>query len=162
MFASRDSWVEASITGCISGMPQAQSWRIGAGHMKHLYLTFGLLTIISIPALADDPPVSAAVSTAQAQARQFGMFLGGTATQYDLCAKKGFLAKSDPSAEDQAGAYIEKMRATTPGPDQFAYVQEGWQTIKREVSQHESFFTQEKCSGVGKEWAKILLKMRSK
>ena len=90
------------------------------------------------------------------------MFLGGTATQYDLCAKKGFLSKSDPSAEDLAATYIEKMRATTPGPDEFAYVQEGWQTIKREVSQHESFFTQEKCSGVGKEWAKILLKMRSK
>jgi hypothetical protein len=130
--------------------------------MKHLYLAFGLLALISARAFADDPPVSAAVSSAQAQARQFGMFLGGTATQYDLCAKKGFLAKSDPSAEEMAGSYIEKMRATVKGPDEFAYVQEGWETIKREVSQHEAFFTQEKCSGVGKEWTKILVKMRSK
>jgi hypothetical protein len=145
-------------------MAQAQLWRIGAvdmTSMKHLCLAFGFLALGS-PAFADDPPVSAAVSTAQAQARQFGMFLGGTATQYDLCAKKGFLAKSDPSAEEMAGSYIEKMRTTTKGPDQFAYVQEGWETIKREVSQHEAFFTQEKCSGVGKEWAKILAKMRSK
>jgi hypothetical protein len=130
--------------------------------MKHMYLAFGLVALASAQAFADDPPVSAAVSTAQAQARQFGMFLGGTATQYDLCVTKGFLAKGDQSAEDLARAYIEKMRTTTKGPDEFAYVQEGWDTIKREVSQHEGFFTPDKCVGVGKEWAKILVKMRSK
>jgi hypothetical protein len=129
--------------------------------VNHL-LTFGLLALTVSPAFADDPPLSAAVSTAQAQARQFGMFFGGTATQYELCVKKGFLPKTDQSAEDIARAYIEKMRATNKGPDEFAYVQEGWDTIKREVSQHEAFFTQEKCAGVGKEWAKMLVKIRSK
>ena len=130
--------------------------------MKHLYWAFGFFALTSAPAFADDPPVSAAVSTAQAQARQFGMFLGGTATQYDLCARKGFLAKSDPSAEDLARAHLEKLRATTKDPDELARVQEGWDTIKREITQNESFFTQDKCSGVGREWAKILVKMRSK
>jgi hypothetical protein len=129
--------------------------------MNHLYFAFGLLVFTGTQALADDPPASAAVSTAQAQARQFGMFLGGTATQYDLCVKKGFLAKGDQNAEDLARAHIEKMRATNKGPDEFAYVQEGWDTIKREVTQHEAFFTADKCAGVGKEWAKILVKIRS-
>ena len=130
--------------------------------MKHLFLAFGLFALTSAQAFADDPPVSAAESTAQAQARQFGMFLGGTATQYDLCARKGFLAKSDPSAEDLARSHLEKLRATTKDPGELAHVQEGWDTIKREISQNESFFTQDKCSGVGREWAKILLKMRAK
>jgi hypothetical protein len=130
--------------------------------MKTLYLAFGLFALSGSHAFADDPPVSAAVSTAQAQARQFGMFFGGTATQYDLCVSKGFLARGDQSAEDLARAYIEKMRATNKGPDEFDYVQEGWDTIKREVSQHEAFFTADKCAGVGREWAKMLVKMRSK
>ncbi len=130
--------------------------------MKHLYLAFGLLALTGTRSFADDPPASATVSMAQAQARQFGMFLGGTATQYDLCVTKGFLAKGDQNAEDLARTYIEKMRATSKELDEFAYVQEGWDTIKREISQHESFFTQDKCAGVGREWAKILLKIRSK
>jgi hypothetical protein len=129
--------------------------------MNYLYVAFGLFALTGSHAFADDPPVSAAASTAQAQARQFGMFLGGTATQYDLCVKKGFLAKGDQNAEDLARVYIEKMRATNKGPDEFAYVQEGWDTIKREVSQHEAFFTADKCAGVGREWAKILVKIHS-
>jgi hypothetical protein len=130
--------------------------------MKHSFLAFGLLALTVSHAFADDPPVSAAVSTAQAQARQFGMFFGGTATQYDLCVRKGFLAKGDRSAEDSARAYIEKLRETNRGSDEFVFVQDGWDTIKREVSEHEAFFTPEKCAGVGREWAKILVKIRSK
>jgi hypothetical protein len=45
--------------------------------------------------------VSAQNATAtqdQGQARQLGIFVGGTATQYDLSVKKGFVAKSDQSA----------------------------------------------------------------
>jgi hypothetical protein len=130
--------------------------------MKYLYLAFGLFALTVSHAFADDPPVSAAVSTAQGQARQFGMFLGGTATQYDLCVSKGFLAKGDQSAEVLARAYIENIRATNKGPDEFAFVQDGWDTIKREVLQHEAFFTPDKCAGVGREWSKMLAKIRSK
>ena len=104
---------------------------------------------------------NAVATQAQGQARQLGMLVGGTATEYDLCVKKGFLAKSDPSAEDTAKAFFEKARASG-GPDQSAYVQEGWDTIAKEISAHESFYTQEKCVGVGKEWAKIIATMRKK
>ena len=97
----------------------------------------------------------------QGQARQLGMLVGGTATQYDLCVKKGFIAKSDQSAEETARSFFEKMR-TNGGPDQSAYVQEGWDMMKKEISGHESFYTQEKCAGVGKQWAKIMATMRKK
>jgi len=97
----------------------------------------------------------------QGQARQLGILVGGTATQYDLCVKKGFLAKSNQSAEETAKSIFENM-PTNGGPGQSAYVQEGWDMIKKEVSAHESFYTQEKCTGVGKEWAKIVATMRKK
>ena len=96
----------------------------------------------------------------QGEARQFGILVGGTATQYDLCVKKGFLAKSDQSAEETAKSIFDKMRASSP--DQSAYVQDGWDLIKKEISAHESFYTQEKCAGVGKEWAKIMATVRKK
>jgi hypothetical protein len=113
------------------------------------------------PTYADVPAAAQTLSSEQAQARQFGIFVGGTATQYDLCVKKGFLAKSDQSAEDSAKAIFEKMRANNVGSDQSAFVQDGWDLIKKEIAGHESFFTKEKCSWVGKEWAKILTTMRA-
>jgi hypothetical protein len=125
--------------------------------MKRL-LSLGLIIFGSV-ANAQNPPASANATEAQGQARQFGILVGGTATQYDLCVKKGFLAKSNPSAEETAKSIFEKMRASG-GPDQSAYIQDGWDVMKKEISAHESFYTQEKCTGVGKEWAKILTTMR--
>ena len=104
---------------------------------------------------------NATATQEQGQARQLGILVGGTATQYDLCIKKGFVAKSDQSAEEIAKAFFDKMRASG-GPDQSAFVQEGWDMMKKEISAHESFYTQEKCAGVGKEWAKITATMRKK
>ena len=125
--------------------------------MKKL-LSLGLI-IWSSAANAQNTPATA--TQAQGQARQLGILVGGTATQYDLCVKKGFLAKSDKSAEDAAKSIFEKMRANG-GPDQSAYVQEGWDMMKKEIFSHESFYTEEKCAGVGKEWAKIMATMRKK
>jgi hypothetical protein len=108
---------------------------------------------------AQNAPATATAT--QGQARQFGILVGGTATQYDLCVKKGFLPQSDQSAEETAKSIFEKMRANG-APDQSAYVQEGWDMMKKEISAHESFYTQEKCAAVGKEWAKIMATMRKK
>jgi hypothetical protein len=124
--------------------------------------TLVLMGLGCATAFADDGP-SAAQSTLQGQARQFGIFYGGTASQYDLCVKKGFLAKGDRSAEEMAKSMLDKvLQASNIGPDLSAYVQDGWDTMKQEVSQHESFYTQERCSGVGREWAKMIAAMRSK
>jgi hypothetical protein len=40
--------------------------------------------------------------------------------------------------------------------------QEGWGMMQKEISAHESFYTQEKCARVGKGWAKITATMRKK
>jgi hypothetical protein len=109
---------------------------------------------------ADDAPPSVTATPEQAQARQFGMFLGGTASQYDLCARKGFLAKGNPSAEDVARSLLDKMRVSISGADQSEYIQEGWDMMKKEISEHESFYTQERCTAVGKEWAKMMANVK--
>jgi hypothetical protein len=125
--------------------------------MKKL-LSLGLI-IWGSAANAQSPPASATATQAQGQARQVGILVGGTATQYDLCVKKGFLAKGNLGAEETAQAIFEKMRANG-GPDQSAYIQDGWDMMKKEIFAHESFYTQDKCTGVGKEWAKITATMR--
>ena len=111
---------------------------------------------------ADDIPATVTLTPEQAQARQFGIYFGGTASTYDLCVRKGFLPKGEQSAEEIAKSILEKMHAVATGPDQSAYVQDGWNTMKKEISENESFYTQEKCAFVGKEWAKILATMRKK
>src|SRR5271165_800923 len=116
--------------------------------MNKVLLALALIFAASAAAHANEP--AAALSTEQAQARQLGMFIGGTATQYDLCVKKGFLAKGDQNAEATTKSIFEKMQATRIGPDQSAFVQEGWDTMKQEIAEHEAFFTREKCSWVGK------------
>src|SRR5580692_9413152 len=120
-----------------------------------------LIVAAGTVAHATDTPATGALSSEQAQARQLGIFVGGTATQYDLCVKRGFLAKGDHSAEESAKLIFEKMRANNAGSDQSAFVQDGWDLIKKEISGNESFFTKEKCSWVGKEWLKILTTMRA-
>jgi hypothetical protein len=110
---------------------------------------------------AQDAPATATATQDQGQARQFGILVGGTATQYDLCVKKGFLGKGNQSAEETAKSIFEKLHADGR-VDQSAYVQEGWDMMKKEIFTHESFYTQDRCAGVGKEWAKIMATMRKK
>src|SRR5580693_856996 len=129
--------------------------------MTRLAILLGLAALTGGAAYAD-VPAPAAPSTEQAQARQFGIYFGGMASQYDLCVKKGFLPKGDQSAEQMAKAILEKMRVFDKGPDQSAFVQEGWDAIKLEIVKHESEYTQEKCSWVATEWAKMVATMTPK
>jgi hypothetical protein len=128
--------------------------------MKQNLAAFFLSAISAGAAHADEVPPSVTSTPEQAQARQFGIFFGGTATTYDLCARKGFLPKGGQSAEEIAKSILEKMLASAPGPDQSAYVQDGWNMMKKEISENEAFYTQEKCSFVGREWAKILASIK--
>jgi hypothetical protein len=111
---------------------------------------------------ANDAPEPTTNTTEQAQARQFGIYFGGTASQYDLCVKKGFLPKGDQSAEEIAKSFMEKTWAENAGNDQSAYVQDGWNMMKKEISENESFYTQEKCASVGRQWTKMLAVIRKK
>jgi hypothetical protein len=130
--------------------------------MKQMLLVLALVLLSRGSAYADDAPVSATSTSEQGEARQLGVFLGGTATQYDLCVKKGFLPKGSQSAEETAKSIFEKTRISSKGVDLSAYVQDGWNMMKKEIADNESFFTQEKCASVGKEWAKLLVAMRNK
>jgi hypothetical protein len=130
--------------------------------MNRILSVAGLAAAIGSAAYADDVQAPATLSNEQAQARQLGIYFGGTASQRDLCVKKGFLAKGDQSAEEIAKTVLEKVRALSKGPDQSAYVQDGWDMMKKEISEHESFYTKEKCASVGKEWAKMLARMANK
>jgi hypothetical protein len=84
-------------------------------------MILGLVALNGAAVYADDVPASAS-STEQAQARQFGIYFGGMASQYDLCVKKGFLPKGDQSAEQTAKAILEKMRQFDKETDQSAFV----------------------------------------
>jgi opacity protein-like surface antigen len=124
--------------------------------ISRILLVAAFAAAIVPSAFADDTQVPATLSNEQAQARQLGIYFGGMASQYDLCVRKGFLSKGDQSAEQIAKSVLEKVRALNKGPDQSAYVQDGWDTMKKEISEHESFYTKEKCASVGKEWAKMI------
>jgi hypothetical protein len=136
--------------------------RMESTPMKQAIVILALVALTYGTAYAEDVPASAASNTEQAQARQFGIFFGGMATQYDLCVKKGFIAKGDQSAEEVAKSILEKMRQFNKWPDQTAYVQEGRDRMKQEVSKHESEYTPEKCSWVAREWGKMVATMTPK
>jgi hypothetical protein len=130
--------------------------------MKKLLTAFVLMLPASGAVRANDAPELTTNTPAQAQARQFGIFFGGTASQYDLCVKKGFLPKGNQSAEEIAKSFLEKTWATNQGTDQSVYVQDGWNKMKKEISENESFYTRERCASVGKQWTKLLVEMRKK
>jgi hypothetical protein len=111
---------------------------------------------------ANDAPEPTTNTQAQAQARQFGIFFGGTASQYDLCVQKGFLPKGNQSAEEIAKTFLEKTWAANPAADQSVYVMDGWNKMKKEISDNESFYTQQRCAAVGKQWQKLLEGMRKR
>ena len=94
--------------------------------MKQLLAVLALMVPAGGLVHANDAPEP--TTNTPAQARQFGIFFGGTASQYDLCVKKGFLPKGNQSAEEIA----------------------------------KSFYTQERCAPVGKQWTKLLEVMRKK
>jgi hypothetical protein len=127
-----------------------------------ILLALAVSGLIGAAAHADEIAASAPLSAEQAQARQFGIFFGGTASQYDLCVKKGFLGKGDQSAEETAKSILAKARALNHGADLSVYIEDGWDMMKKEISEHESFYTKEKCAAVGKEWAKMIATMASK
>ena len=130
--------------------------------MEKLLAVFALMMPAGGLVNANDAPEPTTNTPAQAQARQFGIYFGGTASQYDLCVKKGFLPKGNQSAEEIAKSFLDKTWTTNQGTDQSEYVQDGWNMMKKEISENESFFTRERCASVGKQWTKLLVEMRKK
>jgi hypothetical protein len=130
--------------------------------VSRIILAGAFWAVIVAAAGADETQAPATLSNEQAQARQLGIYFGGMASQYDLCARKGYLSTRDQTAEQIAKSVLEKVRTLSKGPDQSAYVQDGWDTMKKEIAEHESFYTKEKCSAVGKQWAKMIATLDKK
>jgi len=143
------------------GMRIATAKPLGAG-MKKWFAVCALMALAGALVHANDAPEPTTNTPSQAQARQFGIYFGGTASQFDLCVKKGFLPKGNQNAEEIAKSFLEKTWAANQGADQSAYVQDGWNMMKKQISENESFYTQERCASVGKQWAKLLEVMRKK
>jgi hypothetical protein len=130
--------------------------------MKQLLAVFAFIATADGAVRASDAPEPTTNTQAQAQARQFGIFFGGTASQYDLCVKKGFLPKGNQTAEEIAQSFLDKTWATNSAADQSVYVQDGWNRMKKEIAENESFYTQQRCAAVGKQWTKLLEVVRKK
>ena len=130
--------------------------------MKELLGVFALMARASAPVHANDAPGPTTNTPSASAGQAVRDFFGGTASQYDLCVKKGFLPKGNQSAEEIAKSFLEKTWTTNQGTDQSVYVQDGWNMMKKEISENESFYTKEKCASVGKQWTKLLEAMRKK
>ena len=130
--------------------------------MKQLLAVFAFMATADGAVRASDAPEPTTNTQAQAQARQFGIFFGGTASQYDLCVNKGFLPKGNQTAEEIAKSFLEKTWATNSAADQSVYVQDGWNRMKKEIAENESFYTQQRCAAVGKQWSKLLEVVRKR
>jgi hypothetical protein len=146
----------------VKSRPWPRMRKVESNSMKQMLLALALVSLSGGSAYADDAPVSATSTSEQGEARQLGVFLGGTASQYDLCVKKGFLPRGSQSAEETAKSILDKTRISSKGVDLSPYVQDGWNMMKKEIADNESFFTQEKCASVGKEWAKVLAATRNR
>src|ERR1700744_417093 len=130
--------------------------------IKKLLAFFSFLLPAGVSVHANDAPEPTTNTQAQAEARQFGIFFGGTASQYDLCVHKGYLPKGNQSAEEMAKTFLEKTWAANSAADQSVYVMDGWNKMKKEISENESFYTLQRCAAVGKQWQKLLEGMRKR
>jgi hypothetical protein len=96
---------------------------------------------------------------------QYGAFVGGTASQYDLCASKGHLPKGQSPkrhapkiapAEPIARKILGELKQPNGGADFSSFAFEGWDMAKRDLALHAAEYTREKCASVAAAWAALL------
>jgi hypothetical protein len=103
----------------------------------------------------------------QDRALHYGAFVGGTASQYDLCASKGLLPpsrkskKPRASAESIARTLIDKLKQQNGGADLTPYALQGWDFAKQDLAKHTADYTREKCATVAATWASLIAGMPS-
>lgn len=112
--------------------------------------TVGLSSLVATVALADAPDLQAA------QARQFGILIGGAASQYDLCVRRGFAPRSNPSAEEMLEAFLKASAEYNHDTEGVARAREGWQLMKQEIAKRTATYDRERCDVVIATWHRIL------
>jgi hypothetical protein len=118
-------------------------------------------TTQNVPARLGTAPAARAIPSDPAQAMQFGIFFGGTASQHELCVKRGFLPKETRSAEQEANSILTTMEQHNQDPEGTINARKGWQLAKQQMQQHGGDFTQERCNAVVAQWKKFLTMMHS-
>jgi hypothetical protein len=124
-------------------------------HSIRLLLVFGALLVGSAQAANVVRP-SHSPDTKDARAIEFGMFLGGTATQYDLCVSRGFAPQTRPSAEGLVNRFLQAMEQHTHDAVGVAQARQGWRRMKQEIGEHAADFTRERCAVVIADWKRML------
>jgi hypothetical protein len=97
-----------------------------------------------------------------AQAMQLGIFLGGSATQYDVCVAKGYIPPSPKKAEDDVVSYLKTSEQFTHDQEGIGFVQKGWDIAKQKITEQPPKYWESNCDFIGKQWNKYveMLKLR--
>lgn len=120
-----------------------------------LFLAVGPFLATSSQA-ADVVPEGHPPEVQAVQAKQFGMFLGAAASQYDLCVAKGFAPKSTPSAEEMAESFLKVVEQRTQDPESATKAREGWQLAKQDLAKRAADYDQGRCNKVVVTWKRLL------
>lgn len=96
------------------------------------------------------------------QAMEMGLFLGGSATQYDVCVAKGYIPPGPKKAEDEVVLYLKASEQFTHDQEGISYVQKGWDIAKQKVREQTPKYWESNCGSIGKQWNKyaVMLKLR--
>jgi hypothetical protein len=90
----------------------------------------------------------------QAQAMQVGLMLGGAATQYDECTKRGLAPTIKSSAEDEAKSFFKKSEEHTHNKESSVYVLKGWDLAKQKIQEQDSGYWKNQCAEITHQWEK--------
>ena len=97
-----------------------------------------------------------------AQAREFGIFFGSAASQFDLCVQRGYIASGPRSAENTANSVLETMQQFNNDPEGIRNAREGWLSVKQSISAHPPELSQAYCDAVAQQWAKYAAMMQAR
>lgn len=96
------------------------------------------------------------------RATQYGAYVGGTASEYDLCVAKGHLPRGNTPAERIARMLLDKLHQPDPAADMAPYAYRGWELAKQDLARHAAEYDRAKCVRVSAEWTTLLAGVRSK
>ena len=128
--------------------------------------TIKVLACISVTFATYQPAIghaeSSQIEQPHAQAMQLGFFLGGSATQYDLCVAKGYIQPGPQKAEDEVVSYLKASEQFVHDQEGISYVQKGWDIAKQKINEQSPQYWESNCDSIGKQWNKYvtMLKLR--
>jgi opacity protein-like surface antigen len=121
-----------------------------------------LAAVAAWPARAVDFSVAPTPRAHTTRATQYGAYVGGTASQYDLCVSKGHLPRGNTPAERIARMLLDRLHQPNPAADMAPYAYQGWDLAKQDLARHAAEYDKEKCVRVSAQWTTLLAASQSK